>query len=350
MTEKSVAIGDPQAPLETFLEVLATKSLLGDDGRLARGVHLVAMGDYFDWGTRADRDRAARSGRQLLEWLAGHTPAQVTILLGNHDLARVGELAHFDDVSFAAARTEADSAYFDHAPLRPESMFSAATGVASWEMLARDFSTFEVAQRTLVMRLLREERFEVAYAAGSDLLLSHAGVTTRELGVLGVDATDASHSAPAIAAALRERLRDAVRAWKDGPLTLAGLHEPGDATREGGGMFYHRPEVPQAKRPDAAEAPLRRRYDVATLPKGLGQAIGHIRDAKCRSLLGAPPREPSEREGALHYAVINESACAYRTGTPAAFPADAATLIFLDGGMHHTLPQSYELYDLSART
>src|SRR5690349_20656807 len=102
-----VAIGDPQAPLPKVLEILDRHDLLGDDGRVHPRAQLVSMGDHFDWGAPDERSFAGESGYALLAWFAAHPREQVSILVGNHDLARVGELVPFDDARFAAARSEA---------------------------------------------------------------------------------------------------------------------------------------------------------------------------------------------------------------------------------------------------
>jgi hypothetical protein len=64
--QRRVAIGDPQASIETFLAVLDRHALLGDHGRLLPEVQLVSMGDHFDWGGPGDRERAAESAEALL--------------------------------------------------------------------------------------------------------------------------------------------------------------------------------------------------------------------------------------------------------------------------------------------
>src|SRR5262249_36905962 len=115
-TSLHVAMGDPQTDIMTVFDILEVNGLLASDGRLSPGVRLVSMGDHFDWGPPAERARAAESGLALLDWLASHDPEQVTILVGNHDLARVGELFGMDDASFARAEAEADRGYYDGEP------------------------------------------------------------------------------------------------------------------------------------------------------------------------------------------------------------------------------------------
>src|SRR2546423_294420 len=100
-----VAVGDPQAPLATFFAVLDRHGLRKDE-RVAPDVTLIVMGDYFDWGTPAECQKAATDGLELLEWLASHDEDEVVLIIGNHDLGRVGELASFDDASFARARKD----------------------------------------------------------------------------------------------------------------------------------------------------------------------------------------------------------------------------------------------------
>jgi hypothetical protein len=343
---RRVAIGDPQAPLGRFLEILDAHGLLGEGGRLAPDVLLVSMGDHFDFGGRETRAAAADSGTQLLAWLAAHPADQVVLLLGNHDLARVGELVRFDDASFGAAQSEADAAYFHGQPDRPEELFRARYGVPSWEVVARDFGTFRVEQRTLVSALLQTHRFRTAFAAGPDLLLTHAGVTRDELDALGLPG--AAHAdARSAAAALNDALDTAVGAWSGGPLAVPDLHEPGNASREGLGMFFHRPV---RKEGEEEKGVLRRRFDVRRLPAGLTQAVGHIHDKKCRELLGAPPE--GQKNGPLRHLRVKGDALAYARGTPRPDEADdrdAATMIFLDGAMSDAPVGDYELLDLVAR-
>src|SRR3990172_12972592 len=100
-----VAIGDPQASSSRFFRSLAAHGLLGGDGWLRPDVRLVAMGDYFDYPGHD----AHESGVEILAWLAAHDPEHVTLLLGNHEAARVMELATVTDDRFRAAALAAKS-------------------------------------------------------------------------------------------------------------------------------------------------------------------------------------------------------------------------------------------------
>src|SRR5687767_5399021 len=106
------AIGDPQAPAEKFFAVLDEKGLLTDVGTLRADVGFVSMGDHFDYGGETTRDDAGadRAGRTVLAWLGAHAPTQTKIVFGNHDAARVMELAFETDDSFSQARTFARTA------------------------------------------------------------------------------------------------------------------------------------------------------------------------------------------------------------------------------------------------
>ena len=65
-----VAMGDPQAPFATVMSVLRTHGLLAAGDRLRDDVHLVSMGDHFDWGQRAARSQATRDSITTLLWLS----------------------------------------------------------------------------------------------------------------------------------------------------------------------------------------------------------------------------------------------------------------------------------------
>src|SRR5439155_7389968 len=274
-----VAIGDPQASLERFFGVLEANRLLGDDGRLRQEVQLVSMGDHFDWGEPHDREHAGGEGLTLLSWLAAHPPDQVLLLVGNHDLARVGELVAFDQERFKAAQLLADPIYCrqkrreEPDPILKAEFKRRFPEVPTVEVVARDFASFTVAQRELVTALLRGRRFRAAMVAGQSFLLCHAGVTSDDLEIAGVP-PDRRSDAEVVAAALNGCLDRAVEQWLAGPggrpFSIAGLHHPGDGRGEGRGIFYHRPSNPEHEPGrDHFAPPPRRRFDPRRLPLGL---------------------------------------------------------------------------------
>jgi hypothetical protein len=343
-----LAIGDAQAPLSKFLEILDRHSALGSDGRLSEDVHLVSIGDHFDWGTRVSRDQAASDGLALLAWLCAHASDQATLILGNHDLSRVGELAGFDDATFREAQLAAEA----DAQGAEAAFLTRFPALPTAEAATRDLATFREPQRTLVTSLLRARRFSAGAAAGADFLLCHAGITVDDLDHVGVRPAQRAH-APRVAAALNAALDQAVSDWSDGEvLAIPYLHQPGHAkTGEGRGIFVHRPSLPDGRgsTPADFEGPPRRRFLPESLPLGLTQAIGHIRDGKCRKLL--LPHDPDEPlvDGPLRHLRLREGELRYARGLPDAAEPDAATLLFLDGGMFWAAAADYELLDLATR-
>ena len=329
-----VAVGDPQAPLSKFMSVLDVNGLLGDDGHLRPEVGLVSMGDHFDWGRPDDRAAATEEGTLLLSWLAAHPPDQVQILVGNHDLVRVGELSGFTDEAFLEAQALADKA---EQPAQHAAFLARYPMLASPAVITRDYSCFDVRQRALVTRLLKSRRVRLALAPAPDFLLVHAGVTTEDLELLG----PVGPGAPAIAAALNAFLDARVARWKgEGPLDLSPLHEPGSARDgEARGILAHRPANPDAKQVGRAN----RRYDPRLLPSGVTQAIGHINDKKARELLGSWAASKTPELGTLRGLEIGPRAD-YHLGC-----LDHDRLLFLDGAMHLVDAVEYELFDLELR-
>lgn len=332
----NVAIGDPQAPFTTFLRILDLNGLLGDNGRLRPEVGLVSMGDHFDYGRPAERAQAAEEGLQTLSWLAAHPPDQVQIIVGNHDLVRVGELATFTDESYAEARAKADEVL---AGTMKEATFLAKYPMlASAGVIARDYSCFDVRQRTLVTRLLKARRVRLAVATNANLLLVHAGVTLDDLELVrplsGADA-------PSLAMAINRYLDERVARWKgEGPLDLAPLHELGSAkTGEARGILAHRPANPAIKKVDRAS----RRYDPRALPSGITQVIGHINDKKVRELMGDWVVSPTPVYGTLRGLTLGERP-SYHLNC-----FDDDILLFIDGAMSQVDPVEYELFDLELR-
>lgn len=330
----NVAIGDPQASLTTFFRILDLNGLLGDDGRLRPEVGLVSMGDHFDWGRPDERVEATEDGTRILSWLAAHPPDQVQIIVGNHDLVRVGELFGFTDSSYIEARASADEVLLK---TNDKAFLARYPVLASAAVISRDYSCFEERQRVLLTRLLKKRRVRLAVASAADLLLVHAGVTTDDLALLGVT----QFNAVEIAAALNRFLDARVSHWKaEGPLDLAPLHELGSAKDgESRGILAHRPANPAIKKVDRAN----RRYDPRSLPSGLTQVIGHINDKKCRDLFGDWADSPTPVFGSLRGLQVR-GGLRYHLGCE-----EDDALLFLDGAMNQVDPVEYELLDLELR-
>lgn len=331
----NVAIGDPQASLSMFLRVLDMNGLLGEKGRLRPEVGLVSLGDHFDWGRPEDRAEATEDGTRILAWLAAHPPDQVQIIVGNHDLVRVGELSRFSDDEYVAARAMADAA---EQPSQVAALLAKYPMLASPAVICRDYSCFEVKQRELLTKLLKKRRLKLAVAPSKELLCIHAGITVDDLALLDLTAWDAQ----SIAYALNRFLDTRVARWQgEGPLDLAPLHELGSAKDgEARGILAHRPANPTGRKVDRAN----RRYDPRSLPEGITQVIGHINDKKCRELFGAwAPQKPPEF-GVLRGLKIAGDTVKYHTGCD-----DADRLVFIDGAMNQVAPFEYELYDLELR-
>lgn len=325
-------VGDPQTTLARLTRFLDEAQLLAPDGRLRDDVGLVSLGDHFDF--HGEPAEVAREGLAVLRWLASHPPEQVVILAGNHDLARVMELAHFSDETFAAAQRLARD------PLAAQSLRDAFPDAPPPGLVARDYHAFTEAQRALVTELLRAGRMRLAaratHATGAPMLLTHAGVTQRELSLLGLAR---ARDADALADALNAHLARAVAAWSRGDtdrLDLAPLHRAGTPGEEGGGLLYHRPAYPDPQRPDAwswsSERP--RRFDPRALPEGLVQACGHTGHAKCRSELGPWMRDEHRAvtKGGLRTLSARGDAVSYEMDLRDPAPG-AATLYLLDGDM-----------------
>ncbi|AEI64311.1 metallophosphoesterase [Corallococcus macrosporus] len=345
---RRLVIGDPQADLAQVLAILAHHGLLARDGLLHSDVQLVSVGDHFDWGKPSERESAAASGLALVAWLAAHPANQAVMLLGNHDLGRVGELAGFTDARFAEAQAEADRIYpgGDTDDAAEQAYLARWPQVPSAELVARDFGNFREAQRAWVEHLLRVRRFRVAHAAASDVLVLHAGVTREDLDVTRLP--DA-HRADAwrVAAALNAALDAAVAAWTRGPLVIPGLHHPGNAAQgEGTGIFYQRPSLLPEDAERVRGTP-RRRFDPRRLPPGLTQVVGHTRDKRSRAMLGLSPT--GARDGVLRHLVTDGTRVDYAHGAPPPPTPGAAVLVFTDGAMRECQAPDYALFDLDTR-
>jgi len=359
---RRVAVGDPQTTAARFFAVLEARGLLGDDGWLRPDVQLVSMGDHFDFKVGADLAQATRiqdeAGRSILNWLAAHPPTQVEILVGNHDIMRVQELYRITDEDFMAARQlaqqhQGDEATGDSAVRRVSRALAEDLPTAS--MLIKDCAGFTTAQRTLVSRMLRVGRMKLATSAvrsGQPVLLTHAAVTTVEASVLaGRDSPlprDRSGRVAWFVERLNGALRAAIRGWRDGPLDLRPLHVSGTPGLEGGGLLFHRPAHPIAKR---FEPEVRRRFHPATLPSNLAQVCAHVQDDKCRAELGDWVREGSAAAGGMIRTLTRRHGkISYDLGVDVDLDhtgdRTAAALVFVDGSMNTVDPEHFEVLEL----
>jgi hypothetical protein len=364
------AIGDPQTSFDHFIAVLAARALLKEDGRLRPEVGLVCMGDHFDFGaadalSQTELEAAGREGLLILCWLAAHHPSQITILFGNHDAARVMELCSLDDRSFSIARALALRVHHSSGSERKalEDEFRARfPAIPNAEVARRDFSTFHSAQRTTLERLLTAGRLRLATVGvhrGREVLLTHAGITYRELELLGLrpDA-GASAVAEALNLLLEERVGRAAPSWQAGvrtALDLSPLHVTGVGGREAGGLLAHRPAHPNCRSPGEAadlawefdhERP--RRFEPRSLPLGLVQAAGHTRGSKSARELApwATGRAAAARPGKLRSLRVSKTDVVYDTGLLDAQPGDAL-LYLLDVDLHEAPAAAVELLELS---
>jgi len=357
---RTLVLGDMQAPLERILAVLRHRGALRSDrpgeDRLREGFHLVSIGDHVDYGH--DPEAAGREGEAVLDWLADQPASRVTLLLGNHDAARVVELAGWTDARFGAARAAA--AAVRGLPEGPARAVADAAFRRSFpdaptlDLVARDYASYTEAQAARIAGLLRGGRMRLATtvpdADGRPLLVTHAGVTTREVrllveeGRLDAAATDAA----ALAAALEAFLDAALARWATGtPLDLAPLYLGASHQREAGGLLYHRPANPDpALRPDADLAwefdPERpRRFAPGQLPAGLSQVCGHTPHRRAwRELVGFSEGEVGE-PGAVRTLVAGpRNRYVARRLPPAA--AGEAHLYCIDASLADTPPERVE--------
>lgn len=353
------AMGDLQCSFSQFLEVLESRSLLTGDTRLKPGVRLVTVGDYFDYHDKLTDSVAVtcKDGFNILNWLASHDSSQITILLGNHDIARVQELVSMSNERFKAARDLALTLNSSQSAMSDEDFFAKYPEIPNPLIVERDFSSYGEVQRDLLIQLLLDQRVQLASAEnwrGQAILLNHAGVSIRELTILGCsESRDANEIAALLNSALEDgvnRVREAWLAREFVPLDLEPLHVSGISRQEGGGLLYHRPSNPDFYTDAWAYDKVRpRRYLPKNLPKGLIQGVGHTNHKKCRKELGDwVVGEAKERDcfdlRTLSVTAANE--VSYRRGLPNEVPSLGATLLMLDGAINDCAPESYPLLEL----
>lgn len=333
MSHKIFAIGDPQASYAKFHAVLAANDALE--------ARLLSIGDHFDH----DLDDPAGAGRESMRILRWLLASGATLMFGNHDAARVMELIGFDDDAWAEARAQAVQG------VRVPAL--ATAGLAT-----RDYASYIAAQRQIVVDLLLAGRFELARAAalpdGRAVLLTHAGVTLRELTLLGIpDERDPVVIAKALQAffhAAIDRVRgDWLRAvWT--PLSLEPLHVAGADGEEGGGLLYHRPASPLREGADPAwelAAARPRRFDPRTLPRGMTQVCGHTGHAKALKELGTWPTLAARARphGGIRTLRVEGERVTYEPGVLDG-KTGVADLIMIDGEMRHVDATEYALLEL----
>lgn len=363
---RTFVIGDPQASFDKVLDVLDRHGALatGDEPRLAADVRLVSIGDHFDYDL-TNPVEAGQEGLRLLRWFASHEPSQVILLAGNHDLSRVMELATISDDEFAIARDLARSIdETNHregkaaADKRSEIEFAPRfPTLPPPGVIGRDYASFSVEQRTLVMQLLLSGRFHLALTGtlldGREVLITHAGVTGRELGILGVrDVTPRAIAAvlEAELVAAVDRVRDDWQRGELAQLCLEPLHVAGSTGAEGGGMLYHRPSNPD--RPNADKAweldPSRpRRFDPRTLPP-ITQVVGHSGHAKCIYELGpwACTNAHSRRHGGIRTLRVAGTDVLYDLGVAPPATDRVADVIMIDGELRRVPAEEFDLLEL----
>jgi hypothetical protein len=350
-----VVVGDPQCPLPRYLEVLDRHGLLGGDGCLRAGVRLISIGDHFDFGGLEVWEQAAQDGWHLLAWLAAHPPEQVVILAGNHDLARIGELAGIDPERHRAALAAAQEVYADGETdsAREPGFLEAFPEYPTAQVCARDLACFRPEQRELVLRLLRTQRMRVAEPLGYRVLVLHAGVAQDHLAYLGLP-PEAWTDTDRVAGSLNRALAEAVAAWDGGALDIPGLYRPGAAaTGEGGGIFYHRPAHPDRVPEDPPldevtpeTPPARRRvFDATRLPIGLTQVVGHVRDYRCRDLLEPWAIPEIAGDGPLRHLDWDGTIGTYAPGSPGPGSEAVARVVFTDVGLNYGEPADLQILD-----
>jgi len=352
---RTLVMGDPQGPFAKTREVLDRHGALDGDG-VRDGVTVVSIGDHFDYDFR-NPSAAGQEGLALLRWLAAHDAARVVLLLGNHDVSRVMELAGLTDERFAGARAlarEVDDGARTEAEFRAAYPELPPSGV-----VGRDYASYSTVQRDLVIELLLAGRFHLALAGtlpdGRDALVTHAGVTSRELGLLGLaDERDPRVLAATLDAHLQAAVERVREDWLRGvptPLSLEPLHVAGAAGAEGGGLLYHRPSNPARRVANKAWelAPARpRRFDPRTLPVGLTQIAGHSGHNKCLTELGdwSTAGARGRQHGGIRTLRVVGGDVSYDLGIAPPSP-DAADLILIDGELRRVPAAEVELLELA---
>ncbi|MCA9772861.1 MAG: hypothetical protein KC466_10675, partial [Myxococcales bacterium] len=215
-------------------------------------------------------------------------------------------------------------------------------------MRRRSLCGFSERQRVLVEVLLAAGSFRLAEAVrlsgGTPALVTHAGVTNRELALLDLPHEgDPARIAGALNAFLAARVGDAAPAWARGERTaldLAPLHLRGAEGVPGGGFLSHRIARPGEQVP--ARAP--RRFGPEALPDALVQVCGHVGHRRCAADLGDWVTDAAREapEGRIRAFTVSDGRARYDVGIPRFAPGDGV-LVMIDGSMDEMPPETYEV-------
>jgi hypothetical protein len=356
-------MGDPQASFDKVIAVLARHDVIVAD-RIRDDVCLIVIGDYFDYDV-TDPETAGVEGLRILRWLAGQPESRARLVFGNHDAARVIELAGITDERWREARvlatsiaaTKRASGWQRAAARERAEWIPRFPDISTYGICARDYASFSEQQQQLVIELLLAGRFHLGLAArlrdGRDVLLTHGGVTEREIEIIG------AREPAAIARALDRVLADAVvrvRAeWQRGhvvPLDLAPLEIAGTPGEEAAGLLVHRPASRTRPGADVAwefESTRPRRFEPHELPSGLTQIAGHTGHAKCLQELASEwisPAARTRRHGGIRtLRRLDGDAAVYDLGVLS--PGGVADLILIDGELRTVDAADYTLLALA---
>lgn len=347
---RRVVLGDPQAPFAHTTALLERSGVLAGD-RLRDDVELISIGDHFDYDLRTP-DVSREEGLRTLRWLASHE--QVRLIFGNHDAARVVELATVTDAEFAAARTlaldiEATKSREGRAAAKQREaneFHPRFPHLSTYGIVARDYASFSEEQRALVVELLLAGRFHLALDGslpdGRPVILTHAGLTHGEK-IFSAAAIDA-HFRAAIESRRADWLRGVIT-----PLSLEPLSQAGTRGEEAGGMLAHRPSDPDRESADPAweRDPARpRRFAPWELPP-ITQVCGHTNHASCLRELArwATPAAKAHRHAGIRTLRWDGEQAVYDLGV---LPPKqgAADLILVDGELRDPANRA-ELLDLA---
>ena len=339
-------VGDPQTTFEQFISVLGHRGLLTESCQLRPDVGLITIGDYFDFGREGvDLEQAQREGVRILEWLLEQPGEQVVMIMGNHDVCRVMELYRLSDTDFSEARRIAETG-------DEEALFKQFPDLPALGVVQRDFSAFTVEQRRLVQSLLLQRRFRLACVGetkfGNAVLVTHAGVTNRELDLLDCRGAEPRVIADALNGFLDRAVDAVAEAWRMGraaALDLSPLHQSGRPGREGRGLLYHRPTTEDPG--ESGDMGALRRFNIHDLPSGLHQVCGHTQHKKCQKLMPELAAHIKPNYGALRTLTVSTDGTSYVLGTVDP-NTDDACLWMVDSGLNFWPADAVETLELAS--